>query len=211
MDHVAPLPQTTPESQGISSTAILAFIDAAEREDAGLHGFMLLRYGSVVASGWWEPFRPTYPHMLYSLSKSFTSTAIGLLVAEGKLSVDDHVLDFFAEEAPEDPSAYLQAMRIRHLLTMTTGHETEPARDASTSWAQTFFTHPLKYEPGTQFLYNSMATYMLSAIVQKLTGQRMIDYLQPRLFAPLGIEDPTWEQSPQGIDTGGWGPEHQDQ
>jgi CubicO group peptidase (beta-lactamase class C family) len=209
MTQVSSLPRSTPEAQGIPSAAIHAFVDAAERDLDALHSFMLLRHGQVVAEGWWEPYRPQGPHMLFSLSKSFTSTAIGLLVAEGRLSVDDPVLAFFSGDAPPEPGAHLQAMRVRHLLTMTTGHAVDTldpifARPGRT-WVQSFLAQPVEYAPGTHFLYNTGATYMLSAIVQQLTGGRMIDYLQPRLFAPLGIADPRWETSPQGIDVGGWG------
>ena len=209
MTPLASLPRSTPEAQGIPSAAIHAFVDAAERDLDVLHSFMLLRHGQVVAEGWWEPYRPADPHMLFSLSKSFTSTAIGLLVAEGRLSVDDRVLAFFPGDAPPEPSAHLQAMHVRHLLTMTTGHAADTtgpmAEQRGRTWVQGFLAQPVEYAPGTHFLYNTGASYMLSAIVQKLTGRRMIDYLQPRLFAPLGITGPRWETSPQGIDVGGWG------
>ncbi len=208
MSLAEPFPRSSPETQGIRSSAILGFVDAAERGVRDLHSFLLLRNGTIVAEGYWEPFRVDVPHMLFSLSKSFTSTAIGLLVAEGRLSVDDHVLDYFPEDAPANPSAYLRAMRVRHLLTMTTGHDPDPTRvvrQPGQTWARAFLEQPVEHEPGTHFVYNSVATYMLSAIATRITGQRMIQYLEPRLFAPLGIENPTWETSPEGIDTGGWG------
>ncbi|HEX5417788.1 MAG TPA: serine hydrolase [Chloroflexota bacterium] len=173
-----------------------------------LHSFILLRRGEVVAEGYWEPYAAASPHMLFSLSKSFTSTAIGMLVAEGRLSVDDHVLDYFPDEAPAEPSDNLRAMRIRHLLTMTTGHVEEPLRglrQTETKWTRAFLAHPVERAPGTHFLYNSLGTYMLSAIAQRITGERVVQYLQPRLFTPLGIAPPVWETSPEGIDTGGWG------
>ncbi len=202
-------PYSTPEAQGVSSTAIHNFIAALEREVDAVHSVMLLRHGHVIAEGWWEPFRRDDPHALFSLSKSFTSSAIGLLVAEGRLSIDDPVLKFFPDETPAQVSAHLQVMRVRHLLSMATGHETEPALRTRAqwqkSWVRAFLAHPVKYEPGTHFLYNSMATYMLSAIVTQVTGERLVDYLRPRLFEPLGIQKPFWEVSPQGINTGGWG------
>ena len=203
------LPRSTPEAQGIPSAAIRDFVNAVEHEIDSLHSFMLVRHGYVVAEGWWEPYRRRDPHVLFSLSKSFTSSAIGLLVAEGRLAVDDYVLDFFAGDAPPEPSANLKAMRVRHLLAMSTGHASDTTAPMATqqgkTWVQGFLAQPVEYEPGTHFLYNTGATYMLSAIVSKLTGGRMIDYLRPRLFGPLGIENPTWEQSPEGIDVGGWG------
>jgi len=203
------LPRSTPEAQGIASPAISAFIEQAERNIDALHSLMLLRHGQVVAEGWWAPYAPQRPHMLFSLSKSFTSTAVGLAVSEGRLSVDDPVLSFFPEDAPPKVSANLAAMRVRHLLSMSTGHAEDTTgymwRSRDKNWARAFLARPVKYQPGTHFLYNTGATYMLSAIVQKLVGARMLHYLQPRLLGPLGITGATWEVSPQGIDTGGFG------
>ncbi len=201
----ADLPRSTPESQGVSSSAIIAFIEAADRRIDSLHSFMLLRHGRVVAEGWWSPYRADAPHSLYSLSKSFTSTGVGLAVAERKLSLDQEVLAFFPEDAPAQPSNNLKAMRISDLLRMSTGHQTEPPRTPDEAWTKTFLAHPVPFKPGTHFMYNTSATYMLSAIVQKVTGETVLDYLQTRLFAPLGIEHPTWETSPQGITAGGYG------
>src|SRR5689334_5809063 len=208
MSAAAAFPSSTPEAEGIPSGAIEAFLDAAERESPHLHSLVLLRRGRLVAEGYWEPYGPASPHMLFSLSKSFTSTAIGLLVGEGRLSVDDPVLSFFPDEAPAEPSQHLRALRVRHLLTMTTGHDVDPTRavrQSTVSWARGFFDEPLVHEPGSKFVYNSGATYMLSAIAQRIAGQRILHYLGPRLFEPLGIANPTWETSPQGIDVGGWG------
>ncbi|MBN1417681.1 MAG: serine hydrolase [Planctomycetes bacterium] len=199
------LPRTSPEEQGVSSSALLAFVEAADREIDALHGFMLVRHGCVVAEGWWSPYDATTRHSLFSLSKSFTSTAVGLAVAEGKLSVDDEVLKFFPEDAPPEPSTNLKAMRVSDLLRMSAGHETEPSLSESAVWTKAFLAHPVPFKPGTHFRYNTPATYMLSAIVQKATGLTVLEYLRPRLFAPLGIEDPVWGTSPQGISLGGYG------
>jgi CubicO group peptidase (beta-lactamase class C family) len=206
------LPRSSPEAQGISSAAIQSFVQAADTGIDGMNSFMLVRHGRVVAEGWWGPYDARTPHVLYSLSKSFTSTAVGMAIAEGKLSVDDEVLKFFPDEAPAQPSANLRAMRVRDLLRMSTGHVTEPrlfgqvdSSMRSATWVKRFFEHPVTYKPGTHFLYNSPATYMLSAIVQKVTGQRVLDYLQPRLLEPLDIARPTWVQSPEGIDAGAYG------
>jgi CubicO group peptidase (beta-lactamase class C family) len=205
------LPRSSPEAQGIASSDILAFIQAADEQIDTMNSFMLVRHGHVVAEGWWTPYDAETPHVLFSLSKSFTSTAVGLAIAEGKLSLDDEVLKFFPDEAPAQPSANLRAMRVRDLLRMSTGHQTEPQiRQAASeteneSWTKRFLTHPVAFKPGTHFLYNSPATYMLSAMVQKAVGQTVLDYLRPRLFDPLGIDRPTWEMSPQGIATGAYG------
>lgn len=203
------LQRSTPESQGIASTAILQFVEAVESQVHELHSFMLLRHGNVVAEGWWSPCRREIPHMLFSLSKSFTSTAVGLAVTEGRFSVDDLVMSFFPDEAPPRVSDYLAAMRVRHLLSMSTGHAEDTTghmfERSDGNWIKAFLEVPVLHEPGTHFLYNSGATYLLSAIVQKMTGMKLIDYLKPRLFEPLGIGNASWEESPQGINVGGWG------
>lgn len=199
-------PRATPESQGISSAAILDFVETADREIEVVNSFMLVRHGKVVAECWWRPYDASTPHQLYSLSKSFTSTAAGMAIAEGKFTLDDRVLSFFPQDAPDEPSEHLRAMRVRDLLSMSTGHASEPRVSASDQpWTRTFLAHPVVYEPGTHFLYNTSATYMVSAIIQKQTGQTVLSYLTPRLFEPLGIENPTWGTSPQGITLGGYG------
>lgn len=205
--HPAPegLPRSTPEAQGVSSAGIREFVEAADRDIHTLHSFMLVRHGNVVAEGWWKPEAADKPHVMHSLSKSFTSTAVGLAVAEGKLSVDDPVLKFFPEEAPAQPSDKLKAMRVRDLLTMTCGHEVEVKFSTNAPWVQSFLAHPVPFKPGTHFQYNTPGTHMLSAIVRKVTGETVLDYLRPRLFEPLGIENPEWPSSPQGNTYGGWG------
>jgi CubicO group peptidase (beta-lactamase class C family) len=199
------LPRSSPEAQGVSSAAVLAFVEAADRDIDAMNSVMLVRHGHVVTEGWWSPYDARSPHSLYSLSKSFTSTAVGLAVAEGKLSVDDPVLTFFPGDAPAEPGKNLKAMRVSDLLRMSTGHQAEPPRPKDQPWTKAFLAQPVPNKPGTHFLYNTSATYMASAIVQKATGATVLDYLRPRLFEPLGIENPTWEASPQGITTGGYG------
>ena len=200
------LPRTSPESQGVLSSGILDFLKAIKESGLEWHSFMVLRHGNVVAEGWWKPFDASYKHTLYSLSKSFTSSAIGFLVTEGKITVEDPVLKYFPQDAPAMPSEYLKAMKIKHLLTMNTGHEKEANLRASTdTWVKTFLHHEVKFEPGTHFLYNTPATYMLGAIIHKVTGQTLEEYLKPRLFEPLSIEGYDWEKSPQGLNTAGYG------
>ncbi|MGO9913746.1 MAG: family 16 glycoside hydrolase [Isosphaeraceae bacterium] len=201
----SPLPRSTPEAQGVSSAAILAFVEAADKQIDAMNSFMLVRHGHVVAEGWWAPYSALAPHSLYSLSKSFTSTAVGLAIAERKLDLDDEVLKFFPEDAPAKPDSHLKAMRISDLLRMSTGHQVEPPRPPDRVWTKVFLAQPVPNKPGTHFLYNTSATYMLSAIVQKATGTTVLDYLRPRLFNPLGIENPAWGTSPQGISLGGYG------
>ena len=205
----ARLPRTHPEALGIDPAALVAFLTAVDAKPGGMHSFMLLRHGQVAAEGWWKPYAPAHTHMLFSLSKSFTSTAVGLAVSEGLLNVEDRVVSFFPDKLPATMDKNLAEMRVRHLLTMATGHDvdaTGPTRaQPDGDWVRGFLALPVEHAPGSKFVYNSAATYMLSAIVQKRSGKRVLDYLMPRLFAPLGIEGPTWETCPQGIDTGGWG------
>src|SRR5947207_14682981 len=119
-----PLPRSLPETQGISSAAIGAYIESADKTVNTMHSFMLVRHGHVIAEAWWKPEAADKPHTLWSLSKSFNSTAVGLAINDGKLSLDDAVLKFFSDDAPADPSDNLKAMKVRDLLTMTCGHET---------------------------------------------------------------------------------------
>jgi CubicO group peptidase (beta-lactamase class C family) len=200
------LPRSTPEEQGVRSEGILNFLEAIETSKHEFHSFMMARHGRVIAEGWWFPYRADLNHMLYSLSKSFTSTAVGFAKSEGKLTVNDPVISFFPDALPQTISDNLRALKIKHLLTMSVGHaqDSTPSIKDAEDWVKTFLALPIANEPGTAFLYNSGATYMLSAIVQKVTGQRVIDYLS-RLFEPLGIEGMTWETCPRGINTGGWG------
>ena len=209
--HCAPaagvaLPRSTPEAQGISSEAISAFVEAADKEINTLHSFMLVRHGKVIAEAWWKPEAADKPHVLWSLSKSFNSTAVGLAVAEGKLSLEDPVLKFFPAEAPAEPSVNLKAMRVRNLLAMSGGHDTEPKFSIENGPSvKEFLAHPVTHAPGRWFRYNTPGSYMLSAIVTKATGQTVLDYLKPRLFEPLGIDHPEWRATAAGYNLGGYG------
>lgn len=200
-----PLPRNTPESQGVSSQAILDFVNDADRSLDSLHSLMILRHGRVIAEGWWAPFDSQTRHELYSLSKSFTSTAVGLAVAEGKLSVDDELTKWFSAELPSEVTANLRAMRLRDLLCMSAGHGAEIGTGPTAMTTRAFLAHPVPFKPGTRFLYNTPATFMLSASVQRATGQTVLEYLRPRLFDPLGIEDPSWDANVEGISLGGYG------
>ena len=189
--------------------AMEAYMEAVERGKVNIHSVMVLQHGKVLYEKWLGEGAPGKPHVLHSVSKTFTSTAVGLAVGEGLLSVDDKVISFFPDKVPANPSENLRKMTVRDLLTMTCGHDPEPSAATrnreGADWVEGFLSWPVDYEPGTRYCYNSMGTYMLSAIVQKVTGQKIVDYLQPRLFDPLGIQKPHWEESPQGINCGGWG------
>jgi len=199
-----PLPRSTPEAQGISSEAIRDYFAAADKINTP-HSFMLARHGHVIAEAWWKPEGPNKPHVLHSLSKSFNSTAVGLAIADGKLNLDDSVLKFFPADAPAEVSDNLKAMKVRDLLTMTCGHETEPKAVGGAPSVKQFLAHAVPHQPGTHFQYNTMGSYTLSAIVTKVTGQTTLEFLEPRLFEPLGIEPPEWGSSPEGYSLGGYG------
>jgi CubicO group peptidase (beta-lactamase class C family) len=184
---------------------VLSFVQAADEQIEGMHSFVLVRHGHVVAEGWWSPYDAQSRHSLYSLTKSFTSTAVGLAVADGKLSVDDLVLAQFPDDAPAEATDNLKAMRVRDLLTMSTGHHDQAPSGPDQNWVRSFLAHPVAHKPGTFFLYNTPASNTLAAIVQRAVGMNLIDYLRPRLFEPLGITDPVWSLNPQGVPIGGFG------
>jgi CubicO group peptidase (beta-lactamase class C family) len=198
------LPRSIPEAEGVSSKAIITFLDSTATCSTEFHSFMIIRHGKIVAEGWWDPFSPELKHTLYSTSKSFTSTAVGFAVSEKKLSVDDKLISFFPEYLPDTVSPYLNELKIRDMLSMSTGQRRESST-AGDEWVKAFLNTPVEIEPGTRYRYSSLASFMLSATVQKVTGEKVIDYLTPRLFKPLGIDGADWETNPEGINTGGWG------
>jgi O-glycosyl hydrolase len=202
------LPRSVPEAEGVSSQGIIDFLDAAAKSKHEFHSIMFLRHGKVIAEGWWSPYRSDLRHTLYSTSKSFTATAVGFAVSEKKLSVNDRVISFFPDALPDTVSKFLAEMRVRDLLSMSAGQDPDPTIKVVTrdsNWVKSFLALPVVHEPGTKFLYNTLATYMLSAIVQKATGEKVMDFLKPRLFDPLAINGADWEVDPLGINTGGWG------
>lgn len=201
------LPRSTPEAEGVSSKNIITFLDSVNASKNEFHSFMLLRHGKVVAEGWWNPYRADLKHTMYSCSKSFTATAVGFAVSEKKITVNDKVVSFFPDQLPDTVSANLSQLTVRDLLTMSAGQEPDPIFSVTPSddWVKNFLAVPIVNKPGSKFLYNSMATYMLSAIVQKVTGEKVLDYLKPRLFETLGVTGIDWETDSKGINTGGWG------
>jgi hypothetical protein len=201
------LPRSLPEQQGVSAAGIINFIDAAGKSKTEFHSFMFLRHGRVIAEGWWNPYKASLKHTLYSTSKSFTAAAIGFAVNEKHINLDDKVISFFPDDLPNPVSPNLAELTVKDVLMMSDGQDPDPTGNLirDSNWVKAFLALPFVNKPGTKFLYNSMGTYMLSAIVQKVTGQKVIDYLRPRLFEPLGITGMDWEISPQSINTGGWG------
>ncbi|MBK8505839.1 MAG: serine hydrolase [Saprospiraceae bacterium] len=203
------LMRVSPESQGVDSQAIINLLNSANSCDYEWHSLMIMRHGQVIAEGWWDPFKPEYVHTLYSLSKSFTSTAVGFAMDEGLLDIDAKVLSFFPELAGQYQDPNLQKMTVKHLLTMNTGHDVDSFSRVLSKphepWIHSFLETPVVHAPGTKFLYDTGATFMLSAIVQKQSGQTLEAYLKTRLFEPLGIGQYDWVKSPEGINAGGFG------
>jgi CubicO group peptidase (beta-lactamase class C family) len=197
------LPRNTPESEGVSSAGIIDFLNAVDTGGVELHSFMLIRHGKVIAEGWWRPYGPDYKHLLYSASKTFTATAVGLAVSENRLKITDKVISFFPSSMPDSISDYMRKLTVQNLLTMSVGQDPEPrAMGINGDWISVFLKSAPINKPGTVFKYNNMATFMLSAIVQQVTGQTVFDYLQPRIFKPLAIRGIDWDLNSQGINLG---------
>ncbi|QGN32955.1 serine hydrolase [Microlunatus sp. Gsoil 973] len=201
------LDRATPENQGVSSAAVSAFIDAIEQAaQIELHSLMILRHDRVIAEGWWAPYRPEQLHLLYSLSKSFTSTAAGLAEAEGLLSLDDKVIDVFGEHADAVVDERSRRLTLRHLVRMASGHREDALprayQNSPDDLVRGFLSVPLDEEPGSIFCYNNAATFVVGAAVQKRSGQDLVDFLTPRLFRPLGIDNCWWQRDTQGRNLG---------
>lgn len=202
------LPLSTPEAEGISSDGILQFVEALDQGDNEIHSYVIVRHGKIISEGWWNPYGKELRHVMFSVSKSFTSVGVGLAIAENKLSLTDKVASFFPESLPDTLSSYMRDMTVEDLLTMSTGMDTDPlfqAMGGANDWPNVFLSTHVQHEPGTIFKYNNMATFMLSAIVQKATGETLFDFLKPRLFEPLGITQATWDERPAGVTLGAIG------
>lgn len=201
---------TTMLKRGKSSAQLDAafeqYIQEMQKQGINVESTMIVKDGKVVKEQWWGEGAPDKPHVMFSVTKTFTSTAAGFAVTEGVLNLDDKVISFFPDKLPETVSENLAAMTVKDLLTMSCGHDfSYSPRPEDTDWVKTFLALPVKYKPGEYFYYNTFGSHMISAIIQKVTGEKLIDYLTPRLFEPLGIDRPHWDESPQGENTGGYG------
>ncbi|MGW2613655.1 serine hydrolase domain-containing protein [Streptomyces sp. NPDC001500] len=201
------LPSSTPSAEGVDALGVLAFLDAVESAEAvEPHSLMILRHGRLVASGWWEPYSRDRLHLLYSLSKSFTSTAAGFAVAEGLIGLDDPVVSYFPEFEAEITDPRSRAMLVRHVASMASGHEEETYDRARAldrdDLVRGFLLLPPEREPGSVFAYNQPATYVLAAIVQRVTGQSLTAYLRTRLLDPMGFGELAWITDRSGRELG---------
>ncbi len=197
--------RVSPEKVGVGSGGIVRFFDDMKAKRLHIHAVTILRHGKVIAEAEFAPWSKDNLHMLFSLSKSFTSTAVGFAVQDGLLRVSDRLIDFFPDLLPAEPCENTKKMTLKHLLTMNTGHREEP-RWRGDDWEKVFLRSYVEFEPGTHFLYNTFATYMLAAVVQKVTGKKLLAYLREKLMDPLGMSPDIWfEESPSGVATGGFG------
>ncbi len=188
--------------------AIDKYMQTTAGKGLNVHSMMVVQGGNVIGEKWQGAGDPHTPHIMNSASKTLTSTAVGFAVAEGKLKLDDKVISFFPDKLPAKVSDNLKKMTVRDLLTMTSGQakaNTTAQRQTERDWVEAFLAEPVPYEPGTYYAYNGLGTFMLSAIVQKAVGENIFDYLTTRLFRPLGITGISWDESPAGINCGGWG------
>lgn len=205
--EVFQLPTSTPEAQGIGSDTISNLLKNIEASGQEFHSLIILRHGHIIAETYWNPYSAEDKQQTYSLSKSFTSSAIGFAVDEGLLSVEDPIIKFFPEDIPETISDNLAALKVKHLLSMSVGHGQDAimileATPKGETWASTFLNQPVVFEPGSQFMYNSGASYMLASIVRKVTGKSAHEYITPKLYQPLGITNVTWTENDEGNNMG---------
>ncbi len=196
-----PLERVTPESVGVHSEDVARFVSAAKERGINLHSFLMLRGDKVYAESYYAPYGPDQLQTVYSLSKSFTSAAIGIAWGEGILDLDERVVDIFADEMEGEPCPELAALTLRHLLRMSTG---QPKEVPGPDMVKAFLSTPFADMPGERFRYNTMATYMLSATLKK-RGVDLEAYLQEKLFDPMGISGLRWMRCGRGIPTGGYG------
>ncbi|MET9367507.1 serine hydrolase domain-containing protein [Streptomyces griseoflavus] len=201
------LPASDPAAQGVDASGVHAFLDALEAApDIEPHSLMILRHGRLVAAGWWTPYTARRPHLLYSLSKSFTATAAALAEGEGLIDFDAPVLSYFPEFEADITDPRSRAVLVRHVASMASGHDREMIDAAygadRAEPVRGFLLQPPEHDPGTVFAYNQPCTYTLGAIVQRVTGQTLTDYLRPRLFDPLGIGETAWQRDRAGREIG---------
>ena len=185
------LPRSTPGKQGVDPAAVLAFVDAVDADPAvELHGMMVLRHGHVVAEGWWAPHTAERTRLLYSISKSFTSTALAFALKEGMVDLDDTVVSHFPELAEEITDPHNRSVTLRHLASMASGHDRDMWQEATSrdpvEPVRGFLLAPPEEAPGSVFAYSQPCTYTVAAVIQRRAGMRLSEYLRPRLFDRSG-------------------------
>jgi len=200
------LKASSPESLGIPSSAILNFLERIDRQQTCMHGFLLLRKGKIAAEGYWAPYTENSMHRMYSVSKSFVSMAIGLMIDEGKLTLNDRVADFFKDKVSENLHPYLTETTIRDLLIMATPHNSTSYSFNDNDWAATFFQTEPSHPPGTVFSYDTAGTVILNTIVERVSGLPFLEYMRKKLLDPIGVSKDVWcIKTPEGTSWGGSG------
>lgn len=190
----------------IPDRAVLRFLDRIEREMTCMHGFLFLQGGRIATEGYWAPFTADRKHRMYSISKSIVALAIGLLIDEGKLRLEDRVVSFFADKLHEPVHPYLEQATVRDLLMMSTPHSNNSYTEHDPDWAATFFQTEPSHPPGTIFAYDTAATVILNTIVERISGVPFLEYMRPRLLDPIGFSPDAWcVQTPEGTSWGGSG------
>lgn len=188
---------------GINPKAVYEFIKDCERLKLGIDSFMLLKNGTVVSEGYHKPYSAESPHVMYSMSKSITATALGYAISEGKVNLDDSISKYFPEY---DKNGKNKAVTVKHLVTMTAGKMIGMAKNRHhKDWIKIFFDAPFIAKPGKLYLYTNDNFYILSALLSRVYGETLVDFLYPRLFKPLDIKKPVWEVDDFGYAAGGWG------
>lgn len=204
---IDPFERASPESVGISSERLLSFLDElSERTELHPHSIMISKDDKIILECEFYPYRADIWHVSHSLCKSITAIAVGLMIDDGVMKLDDKLTDIFSKRAFSFDFIRQKDITIRHLLTMSAGVAfNELGSVTYEDWTEGFFSAGVKFTPGTQFMYNSMNSYMLSAAIKELTGRDMFDILKERIFSPMGITEIFWEKCPRGITKGGWG------
>jgi len=200
------VPRTRPADVGVPAAAVHAVLDDVEARGLELHSIMVLRHGQVLAEGWWAPYSADRMHLLYSLSKSFTSTAVGFAVAEGRFRLDDRVVDLLPTHIPRDLDPAVAQLTVHHLLSMSTGHRDdtlEPARRLGAGdLVRGFLRIPPEEPVGSRHAYNNPTTMALATLVEEHTGQPLLEYLRPRLLDALGVGPARWDTDEHGVALG---------
>jgi len=192
------LPRSTPAAAGVSSRAVAALLDRLEASSVECHSLVVVRHGHVLAEGWWEPYSAGSPHLLYSLTKTFTAVAVGLAVADGLLSLDDRVVDVLPDHVPADAPEQARRLTVQHLLTMTTGHGTDSLEEAwrleQRDLVRGFLRVPFVEAEGTRHAYDNATTFVLARMVERVTGRSLPELLDERLLVPMGIDHAEWDR-----------------
>lgn len=199
---------TTPERVGIDSQHIIDFIDGLEKEDVCMHSVLLIRHGKLAVEAYYAPYTADTLHRMFSVTKSFTSLAVGLLAAEGRLSLEDRIIDHFPEKLPESGvHPYTAQITIRDMLRMATAHSsTTYKRTSDPDWVRSFFTVEPTHMPGTLFNYDTSSSHTLAGLVEKLTGMPMLDYLRSKFLDDIGFSKNAYILTdPMGVSMGGSG------